>query len=728
MKPAAAKTIAQALGTAVATFGVALLAACGGGGGGGGGPMPTATPVVPPPSGPAGAGLVSEIVAASVSDDPAGQVQVTFTLTDADGVPLTATLASAESDQEARVRLTLARLEEYSGGGDLPNTFLRYVNQVNDTRPAFDRNGTLELIDAREGLYRYTFTTQVADFDPEATYAVGMQVDREFGGVEESANPVFDFVPAGRTPLVREDVTTAQCNQCHAPLIAHGNRREVRLCTLCHTAAAVDEMGRSVDFRHMIHMIHAGKELPSIVNGPPGANYAIFSSFQGEDVVFAEKQADGTITGVGFPRPLEECLTCHATGATAEFYRTKPSTPACATCHDDVNPSPQPTDAGPPGTNHSPGAYADGQCYACHGAEMTSEFDISVPGAHVVPEQSTQLAGLNLSILDVQDAGAGQTPTVLFGVTDNAGDPLRDLSGLNRLGFALAGPTTDYARVLTPTAVGGGSSGTLVGPDAQGIFSYTLPMPIPADAMGTWSLGAEARRSVQLTESISVNEAAVNPVVSFPVDGSGTMQRRTVVENQRCFTCHGDFSKGFSIHGGLRNRTEYCVLCHNPNATDAARRRNDPEAVMSASPTATINFRVLIHKIHRGEHLEQQPYVVYGFGPSPPGFTKHDFGEVLFPGDLRDCETCHFEGTAFIPPYPGMALGTLVAHLDPANGDEVDDGLVAPITSVCTACHDGADALAHAEAETASGGAESCEVCHGEGRDFAVSRLHAGRN
>src|SRR5690606_2535647 len=120
--------------------------------------------------------------------------------------------------------------------------------------------------------------------------------------------------------------------------------------------------------------------LPSIVDGPPGSKYAIFSSFADEDVVFAEKQADGTTTGVAFPRPLEECRSCHAEGPTADFYRTKPSAPACATCHDDVNPGLQPTQAGPPGTNHPPGSYLDGQCNACHRADAASEFDISVPG------------------------------------------------------------------------------------------------------------------------------------------------------------------------------------------------------------------------------------------------------------------------------------------------------------------------------------------------------------
>ncbi len=348
----------------------ALLAA--GCGGGGSTASPTRTPTAvpsPPPTQVAGPGLMSDIVDAAVASDPKGAVSVTFTVTDDGGIPLTAVTSSAQSDQQARVRFTLAHLEEYAGGGDLGNTFFRYVNEVNATRPALDSGGMLETVDASTGTYRYTFGTRLPDgYDASLTYAVGIQVDRNFEGQQHGVNPVFDFVPAGGVPQVREDTTTAQCNSCHAPLIAHGNRREVRFCTLCHTEAAVDPKGESIDFRHMIHKIHAGVDLPSVNAGPPGTQYAIFSNFSQSYAVFAEKQDDGQVTGVAFPRALQECLACHAEGPTADFYRTKPSAPACATCHDDVNPSLETTAAGPPGTNHPPGAYADGQCSACHAA------------------------------------------------------------------------------------------------------------------------------------------------------------------------------------------------------------------------------------------------------------------------------------------------------------------------------------------------------------------------
>jgi OmcA/MtrC family decaheme c-type cytochrome len=651
-------------------------------------------------------------------------------------------LSAPQSDQQARVSFTIAHIENYSGGGELGTVFARYVNDVNMTRPAYDNNGTLQTVDAVAGLYSYMFATQLQPgSDPSRTHTVGLQVDRTFQGQQLGVDPIFDFVPAGGTPEVVHDTTTVQCNNCHDPLIAHGNRREERLCMLCHTEAAVDappppEQPHSIDIRTMIHKIHRGKNLPSVVNGQPGTTYAIFSSFLNQDVVFAQKDADGIVTGVGFPRNIEDCESCHESGPTAVFHKERPSAVACTSCHDDVNPSLATTAAGPPGTNHfQSNGYADGDCAFCHVAEAQKEFDISVEGAHIIPERSEQLAGLNIQITGITNSAAGQTPMISFTVTNNAGTALTDLSGLDRLAFAIGGPTTDYATLLTPTAVGGGASGTLAGPDNAGVFEYTPTTGIPASATGTWSIGAEARRLVQLTTvdpipPKSVEEAATNPVMTFAVDNSVPVRRRVVVDNDQCATCHGEFSRDFSIHGNLRNNTDYCVICHNPNQTDAARRKLDPAAVARADQTATIDFKRMIHMIHTGEELEHKPYVIYGFGPPSPagqGFSILDFSDLRFPGDRRDCAKCHVDSAYLMPPFPGTAQGSLITHLDPVAGSEVPDGRLGPIRSVCTSCHDGDDAVAHAETMTAADGTEACTVCHEEGRDFAVSQVHAGR-
>ncbi len=689
---------------------------------------PTADAAPPTPTAitaPAGPGLVAEITDASVGADD--QIVVDFFLTDAMGQPVQPTLTATQNPQQARVRLTAARLESYSGGGGLANTFERYVNIVNETRPGYDSNGVLETIDAATGVYRFTFSVALEQGHSQAaTYSVAMQADRNVSGRTFSANPVFDFTPSGDEPGVRAGVTTAQCNTCHDPLQVHGTRFEVRLCNNCHTEAAVDELGRSIDMRDMIHKIHAGVDLPSVADGPPGSSYGIFSGFQQADIVFARKDDDGVVSGISFPRPLSDCTACHVDAPTAQYHLEKASTAACSSCHDDVNPSLEDTGAGAPGTNHFQNrGYAEGQCAACHTADLGEEFDISVPGAHTIPERSAQLAGLNIAIEGIADHMASQTPLVTFKITNDAGAPLTDLSGLNRLAFILAGPTDEYEHLTVATAVGGGAGGTLTGPNGQGQFQYRLPAALPDDAAGTWSLGAEARRSVMVSER-SVNEAAVNPVVTFSTDDATAAVRREVVSNANCTSCHGEFSKGFSIHGNLRNQVEMCVLCHNPNETDFARRGRDPEAVAMGDLNETIDFKVMIHKIHRGEHLEQHPYLLYGFGAAPANFTAHDFSHVLYPGDLRNCDTCHLPGTYMIPPFPGDgALGSLLTAIDPVDGSEFEVGRLGPITSACTSCHDSDESLAHADTQTADGGSEACSVCHSETRPHPVSALHA---
>src|SRR5262249_10860751 len=159
------------------------------------------------------------------------------------------------------------------------------------------------------------------------------------------------------------------------------------------------------------------------------------------------------------------------------------------------------------------------------------------------------------------------------------------------------------------------------------------------------------------------------------------------------------------------NQVEYCVLCHNSTESDGGRRDNDPAQVTAGAATSTIDFKVLIHKLHRGEDLEQKPYIVYGFGPSPPGYSVHEFSDLRFPGDFPFCESCHIEGSELIPPFPGTALPTLRTRLDPAGGEvPADPPETEPITAVCTACHDSDAALAHAETQTTADGVESCPV------------------
>ncbi len=100
--------------------------------------------------------------------------------------------------------------------------------------------------------------------------------------------------------------------------------------------------------------------------------------------------------------------------------------------------------------------------------------------------------------------------------------------------------------------------------------------------------------------------------------------RRKVVDIAKCNACHASLT----VHGENRNQIEMCVLCHNPSETDSARRPSATNPDDKNAPAQSVNFALMIHKIHDGEHLAAigQPLVIVGFGGS-----HNDFSDVVFP-------------------------------------------------------------------------------------------------
>jgi OmcA/MtrC family decaheme c-type cytochrome len=155
--------------------------------------------------------------------------------------------------------------------------------------------------------------------------------------------------------------------------------------------------------------------------------------------------------------------------------------------------------------------------------------------------------------------------------------------------------------------------------------------------------------------------------------------------------------------------TEECVICHNPTNSDVAQR---PAA---AGPPESISFQRLIHRIHTGENLTQD-FTVYGNGGS-----LHNYNEVRYPGDRRNCAKCHAGTSYTLPLQTGIASVTTLRDYFTPQG---------PATASCLGCHDGQDAAAHAFLNTvtfpgATIPAEACATCHGTGKDWAVEKVHA---
>ena len=130
------------------------------------------------------------------------------------------------------------------------------------------------------------------------------------------------------------------------------------------------------------------------------------------------------------PADVRRCEVCHQqdSGATqATAYLTRPTRVSCGSCHDDVNFA--------TGVNHPAGPQvSDNQCATCHIPQGELDFDASIKGAHLVPEDSSSLKGLVLGITKVENGTAGRQPTVTFTVKDKSGELDRARRRVNVIG------------------------------------------------------------------------------------------------------------------------------------------------------------------------------------------------------------------------------------------------------------------------------------------------------
>jgi len=451
------------------------------------------------------------------------------------------------------------------------------------------------------------------------------------------------------------------------------------MCVLCHTPQTSDpDSGNTVDLPVMVHKIHMGSDLPSV---QAGKQYQIIG-FQG---------SVNDYSTVVLPSDPRRCEVCHeqSSGATqATAYLTKPTRVACGACHDDVNFA--------TGANHAGGPQiSDNLCAMCHIPQGELDFDASIKGAHVVPEDSTSLKGLVLEISRVENGTAGRQPTVTFTVKDKSGAAV-PLNQLENVSLVMAGPTSDYGYtsfgpdVTTPGWVSESATGAQC--NTAGTCTYTFVHAIPAAAKGSFAIGIESRRTETLlpgtTTAKEVRYGGVNKVFYFSVDGSLVQPRRTVAQTASCNKCHSFLS----FHGDNRNQVEMCVLCHNPSLITTP---DDPKQL-----AAGVSYSLMVHRIHSS--YKSYADVRYP-AMSPTGA----------PRDTRNCTMCHVNESQTTP-------AGILDVLDP-------QGFINPVkpnSSACIGCHVTAAASSHMLANTTSIG-ESCTVCHSSGATFAVDKMHA---
>ena len=623
------------------------------------------------------AGAVIKIKSASIATD--GTITARFTLTDANGAGL-----------DVNGVLTPGVEGVSFVAAYIPNRQSQYVAYTTtiakatsnktppQTQAGTDSGGKFTLIDAATGTYDYTFATKApATFDASATHSIGVQVERDLSayGISSmyTSDDVFTFVPNG-SPVTnfRDVINEASCNGCHDPLNAHGSpgpRTKIAYCDLCHTPQSTNpDSLNTVDMKVFIHKLHMGSSLPSV---QAGTNYYVVHRGSLKDY-----------STIVFPQDIRNCTACHAPGPKqADNWKQNPSRAVCGSCHDNVNFA--------TGENHVNLIQVDdSQCANCHTSQAKLDFDASIPGAHLVPNNSASLPGIVTNILKVENATVGSSPTVTFQVTDKAGNAI-DISALTRIRVVLGGPNTDYQTGPGGVRVSEDPSKT---PGSNGVYQYTMTNKIPAPGSGSYTVSVEASNNVTLLpgtkQETTATDIAIPVEYYFSVDSSPVLARRQVVTSAKCGACHQNLA---FMHGGSRAATQECVICHNPTLTDGTSKQS-------------VNFATQIHSIHRGENLTN-PYIL--------GTTNYQ--EIRFPGDLRDCNTCHVNSSYQVDNVGATAMVATTGGFIPSTG---------PIAAACQGCHDDKATAAHALANTSLLG-ESCVVCHGMDAEFAVDKVHA---
>lgn len=678
-------------------------------------------------------GVEFELLDFEIPDD--NRPLVRFSLMDPTGSPLDREGIYTAGDVDVRMMLTYIPMGE--------------ENKVSYHDRSRDRGG--EYSDLGNGVYTYKFTTELPDdYDADATHTLAVVTTRDLRDYDLERyydNDVHNFVPSGAEMVTppRDIVRTETCNRCHDPLSAHGGRyQEVQVCQQCHLPALYDESeDLSYSFNALIHRVHREAEsypteindcqvchtggtptddIPLVAN--PGPAPACDSTGLSQtmlawankgpiEVRVGSKQgplftvANGarTATTGKWVNDLTEfvmvssddgeilqTLVPHLTvfgcannppgtprgeaGELHTHWMTRPSILACGSCHVDVDFE--------QGINH-PIPVTDDQCTVCHDP-TGREYGISVAGAHQVDYKSAQLGGVLVDVLDIRNTGPGERPVVTFSLSNKWG-PLPP-SYLGRLRFVLTGPNEDYTYYVREDVLGA------LTPSGDN-WTYQFETSLPPDAMGSYTFSFEGRiNSWTLNEGrpteFTMRDQAQNFTTAFPVTHDSAMPRREVVDDVKCENCHVNLA----LHGSNRHDAGgYCQTCHRPDFVGG-----DDENL------ASVDFRYMVHKIHRGADLENG-YVV----------GSDDFSHIEFPGDLRNCETCHVNDSYTLPLPAGLERVQTPGDLLMVMG---------PATAACLSCHDSTAAAAHADTNSSAVG-EACAACHGVGKQYAVSKVHA---
>lgn len=551
------------------------------------------------------------------------------------------------------------------------------------------------------------YTLQPVSDEEPGTYTITVRAQ----SAEDALQQTFELVDVqiGTADVETQVVEREKCAACHlgadsGQLYFHHvdpgrspigspaiDSWPVRTCKSCHNndgyAAYTDPVSseRVPDtIVHRVHGVHAGAHLES----------------EHSQDVFADYVA------VEFPANVQNCTYCHVD----DEWKTDPGRAACGACHDNTwfgDAASMPATA----VAHLGGPQSDDSlCSSCHPADSGGVK--AVAEAHKVePPAFKHEVELNMSApANGTFYVAGETPTVTITITDTATGEIIDPNTIvepavassvqanewRRANLFVSGPREHTVPVLTTEANQEETTHSYANNDFRVRVSSANEDPkiTRTDTEIIYQLDDVAGLAP------GTYTAFVETMPAAPLGGWGIINFQVGTETEEaliatnCTDCHDD-TRMHAAYFAVQFNPDICKNCHdyeNQLAGKTSWLQNNWG--FGAAPLAR-----RVHGVHYGHYLDK-PEEIHGVADA-----EH-FGHIIFPQDVRNCTKCHSES---------------------------DMWKEEPSRLACNACHDSDAAIAHTTlmtqdptpVEPFSGDeVESCNACHGAGRDFSPDKVH----
>ena len=370
-----------------------------------------------------------------------------------------------------------------------------------------------------------------------------------------------------------------------------------------------------------------------------------------------------------------------------------------------------------------------GGCGGEGGTTAAPPVDVPTPDGIATGTDGLRASSvLTITVTSVSIAGA---PVVNFTVTNQDNQGMTGLTpadlrfNIAKLSPGSNGGPADWQNYINRARSGavqgsqertgtGNVFGTLVGL-GSGAYSYTFatnitdPLANPCPAPCTDAAGKALNVGYEpgLTHRVTIQQAnSAYPestgVFDFVPAGGAVATERDVVATATCNTCHAQLT----AHG-TRVDTKLCVTCHNPGSW------------VAGSPNTTVDFKVMIHRIHYNNAGAALPSVQAGV---PYKIGGSDFSAVVFPQDARNCSRCH----------SGTDTPTTVAT------PQGNAWSASPNLDACQSCHDNVyfgsapDPTRAYQTQAHSGGvmtdSSTCASCHAAGKFTGAQDIVVAHN